>query len=371
MAVVSSVLTVGIGVVSIFLDDKSFTWPLVNPYMIADGFLLAAIAFGAYRKSRICFILLIALFAINTYVLLQNKITSTTSSLGLICIYWYFQGLRGSITYHKIVGQMHPRWPWTMRVLVILCTALICISASVVVGYFFLVPSSFVLITPDKAKHGDVEIVNIGSVPIRITPPKDTFRLDGRTDKADQCFNMATPSFNKLLRMFGSADDLKSILNNETPKMKRSYILLVSKSLESKIFTPDMFNEMLPTLRKQFERSTILPREWYKDYNSRASSIASNISEKQINLQIEDSINLGMFDETPQSFCCAVLMRFQFQEEQSLSPQNGYYISAMGILFVHGKVFYIYANSIYNGQEDINWAVNSVTRWRESILDAN
>jgi len=68
---------------------------------LIDVFFILGLSFGIYKKSRVCVITMFVLFIIN----MENILKAPPVVIYLICLFGYafFQGIRGTLAYHKIV----------------------------------------------------------------------------------------------------------------------------------------------------------------------------------------------------------------------------------------------------------------------------
>jgi hypothetical protein len=68
-----------------------FVAPGFDAWILVDAAILAALAYGVWKRSRIC-VLLLLMYAIGNEVYLALQETSHFSILRLIFIYFYFRG---------------------------------------------------------------------------------------------------------------------------------------------------------------------------------------------------------------------------------------------------------------------------------------
>ncbi len=76
-----------------------------NQWNLIDAFIMFALAFGVYKKSRISAILLF-IFWIGGRILMIVEEPGTIGGALVMAIlfgFWFFQGIRGTFAYHRIV----------------------------------------------------------------------------------------------------------------------------------------------------------------------------------------------------------------------------------------------------------------------------
>ena len=86
---------------SIFSPTSSF-----NPWALIDVVLIFGIAYGIYRKSRCCALIMLIYFAVSKIILFLDGMTTLSNLIiGLIFFFFYFKGVTGTFAYHKHLKQ--------------------------------------------------------------------------------------------------------------------------------------------------------------------------------------------------------------------------------------------------------------------------
>jgi serine/threonine-protein kinase len=67
-----------------------------------DVGLILGLALGIYKKSRTCAVLMLVYFVISKIILMVEAGKPNGIILGLVFIYYYWQGVVGTFAYHKI-----------------------------------------------------------------------------------------------------------------------------------------------------------------------------------------------------------------------------------------------------------------------------
>ncbi|OSA97905.1 UNVERIFIED_ORG: hypothetical protein B2H98_06645 [Clostridium botulinum] len=99
LAAVSSLLTLVVIAISMGGDFKFIE---VDLYSLIDAILVLALSFGIKKKSRICAIGLFVYFILGKIDMIASGANISRSIIGIIIFgTCYFQGVRGTIYYHK------------------------------------------------------------------------------------------------------------------------------------------------------------------------------------------------------------------------------------------------------------------------------
>ena len=101
-AMVSGTITLA-GFITMMKNQPWVEFSFLNILVLVDVIFIFIMAYGIYRKSRICAVMMFE------YFLLSKIFTISTSShsnlavfmIGLIFLYFMFQGITGTFAYHK------------------------------------------------------------------------------------------------------------------------------------------------------------------------------------------------------------------------------------------------------------------------------
>ena len=76
-----------------------------DPFIIFDIVLVFSMAFGIYKKSRICALIMLLHYLLSKLVMINYGINffDLSGIISLVFIYFYVQAVRGTITYHKLI----------------------------------------------------------------------------------------------------------------------------------------------------------------------------------------------------------------------------------------------------------------------------
>ncbi|WP_291584006.1 hypothetical protein [Clostridium sp. UBA6640] len=98
-AIACSLITLG-GIIISVLGNSDLGLSL---YSLVDVVLLLGLGFGVYKKSRVCAVILFVCFTLNQlYTLSSGMSNGGGIILSLALGRWFFQGIVGTIDYHKI-----------------------------------------------------------------------------------------------------------------------------------------------------------------------------------------------------------------------------------------------------------------------------
>jgi hypothetical protein len=111
-------------------------------------------------------------------------------------------------------------------------------------------------------------------------------------------------------------------------------------------------------------------REIMSNVSGIASQRMSNILGQATKLAVGDVEQLGVFDETPDSICSALLLRGSSSIGGSLQD-NVVSIVALAYVRINNRVILLYATSIYEDAKDIAWTRLAMKQWRDGIIAAN
>ncbi len=99
-AIACSLITL-LGVIISILGNSDFLG--LNLYRLVDVVLLLGLAFGVYKKSRVCAVILFVCFTLNQLYLVSSGMSNGGGIIvGIAFGRWFFQGIIGTIDYHKI-----------------------------------------------------------------------------------------------------------------------------------------------------------------------------------------------------------------------------------------------------------------------------
>jgi len=97
----------GINLIFIFLlknleGEQTINFGLWN---LIDVLLVFGLAFGIYKKCRVCAVIMFAYFLINQLNISLSAVMITNIPLALVFLYYFFQGIRGTFYYHKLIDE--------------------------------------------------------------------------------------------------------------------------------------------------------------------------------------------------------------------------------------------------------------------------
>jgi hypothetical protein len=222
------------------------------------------------------------------------------------------------------------------------------------------------------AARGETHGFNVGGTPITIPAPVAFFRCDGKNNEIDQLHRSFVPASNRLLAVFGSEDALAQTLTGAFPIMDRSFAAQSSQKFDSLVVSSSAFKTLKAELRPMLQAAD---RKLFSgvldEIENKASSVLSSVSQTSMKLKFGETVMLGVFDETPNSFCFSTLTKGQLGDSKFAKPSEAVVISAGCTLHVCSKIIYLYCHSTYREKGDIEWARSNLTKWRDAVIAAN
>jgi serine/threonine-protein kinase len=76
-----------------------------NAWNLIDAALIFSLAFGIYKKSRRCAVLMLVYFVGSKIIVIADTGRFSGAFLSIVFIYFYLQGVIGTFTYHKLLKQ--------------------------------------------------------------------------------------------------------------------------------------------------------------------------------------------------------------------------------------------------------------------------
>ena len=100
--IISGVLTLIIILISVG-SGKAIAG--LDAWGLIDVLLVFGLTYGIYRKSRVCAVVMFAYFIISKLIMWAEIGKPTGLVMALIFGYYYFRGMQGTITYHKLIKR--------------------------------------------------------------------------------------------------------------------------------------------------------------------------------------------------------------------------------------------------------------------------
>ncbi len=111
--IISTVITLIAALVALRKGQYTITGMNISVFSFADVILLAGLTLGIYRKSRACAVVMFVYFVFCKYIQWSTQIRLSQVNfagviMGLIFLYYYFQGVRGTFAYQKLKKEEVP-----------------------------------------------------------------------------------------------------------------------------------------------------------------------------------------------------------------------------------------------------------------------
>ena len=98
---IAGAVSAGITLVMVILSVFGFSVMGINAWALIDVAVIAGLAYGVFRKSRTCAIILMVLFAVEKVLMWQAAGTPTGWPLALAFFACYVMGVQGTFQYHS------------------------------------------------------------------------------------------------------------------------------------------------------------------------------------------------------------------------------------------------------------------------------
>ena len=217
------------------------------------------------------------------------------------------------------------------------------------------------------AKAGPPNIP-IGTASVVLPAPDSYVRCDGKSKAVDAMLSSHLLSTNLELAFFCDRDDLVKIGTGRDPSFSRFFDAQVRVSLKDKDYRDPEFNDIKQSLRKYVGDDQV-----GEPGAQAAETVArelSKLKQRAGALKFGDVAQLGVFDETPDSICMAMLLKSTYGAGDA-TGDNSVRVMATAIVHVHNRVFYLNSSSLFQDETDVAWTRSEIRKWRDSVLSAN
>jgi hypothetical protein len=108
-AIISAAFTLVITLLAMSRAGSVGAAPLeLASIQLVDVALLLGLAFGVYKKSRTCAVLLLIYFVASKIIIAMEGGKAGGTIMGLVFIYFYGQAVVGTFAYHKLKKRQDP-----------------------------------------------------------------------------------------------------------------------------------------------------------------------------------------------------------------------------------------------------------------------
>lgn len=97
---IAGVISIAVTVVFTLISMSGTDILGLDAFAFIDVFLMTIFTFGIYKKSRICAVLMLLLFAANKVIMWFNAGTVSGLPLALVFLWFYIMGVIGTFQYH-------------------------------------------------------------------------------------------------------------------------------------------------------------------------------------------------------------------------------------------------------------------------------
>jgi serine/threonine-protein kinase len=101
-AMISGIITLA-GATTLIYKQHEFHFSLFNMLSLVDTFIIFSLAYGIYKKSRLCAVLMFEYFLLSKLfnMSISSHINVGAVLVGSVFLYFLFQGITGTFAYHK------------------------------------------------------------------------------------------------------------------------------------------------------------------------------------------------------------------------------------------------------------------------------
>lgn len=106
-AVIAALVSAGVtAVLSVFTIFTNVEVLPVSPAFFVDIVVMLGLAFGVYKKSRVCAVLLLLYYLIGQISVWLSLGNVSSLPMALVFCYFYVQGIRGTFAYHSMTSNV-------------------------------------------------------------------------------------------------------------------------------------------------------------------------------------------------------------------------------------------------------------------------
>lgn len=209
---------------------------------------------------------------------------------------------------------------------------------------------------------------SLGDASIVVPAPEGYFRCDGKIRDVDVIVLAHIPPTNRELAFYCDADDLAKLSAGHDPSFPRFFDVQVRVSLKNKDYSDREFNAIKEALKKLVGDDQL--GELSTQTAEAVSQKLAKIRENAGNLKFGDAAQLGVFDETPDSICMALVLKTTYGAANGTSD-NLVRVMATALVHVHQRIFYLHSCSLFQDDADITWTRSEIRKWRDAVISAN
>ena len=217
-----------------------------------------------------------------------------------------------------------------------------------------------------------INVVTLGEVGIRVPPPDQCQRIDGLSSDYDSYMALWLPPDQILLAQYGYTEDVDAVRKGDFPLGTTGFNVQAVQSLESLTVSKHDFSGIKRIIRDEFEDS--LPPEFQEAMRQIEHNVSQALSgqiKQGMSFEVEQTIPLGVFDETSDSISMSALVKAKWTGPMLMTDVSSVTATSACMLNTRGKVVYLYCRSTYEGQKTVDWTQSAVMTWRDQIRESN
>jgi len=212
--------------------------------------------------------------------------------------------------------------------------------------------------------------VNIGEKTINL-PQIDGFpRLDGKNHELDKSVElMASGARNRVVALYGPESDLGLILTNQKPMLTRTVTIQSATRIEQKDMPLDFFPRFKNEARKDIETADKSLETLLEKIEVSTSDAVTRRNKVSTVVQYGSVVPLGVYDETDQSLSHSMIAKAQAKTNDKVT--DIVQVSSISLVYLNGKLLTIYASSLYDSIEDLQWTRKMALTVRDKLISVN
>jgi len=203
---------------------------------------------------------------------------------------------------------------------------------------------------------------SIGPTEVVLPVPSGFSDPGDKVPKLRQFFEKLTPPTNRLLALFVSDADLRTLASGKESPMRRYFMVQTYRAAERDTLTVKGFAEVKDTLRAQYKTMLKSAKPQIDSLIADASrDLAKQAGRPDMTLKVGEMLPLEIFSETQDSISLSALSKVRF-ETASVTREIPL-VMAMTTLTLRGKIAYFYVYSVYDSAADIEWTRQQTRSW--------
>jgi hypothetical protein len=198
--------------------------------------------------------------------------------------------------------------------------------------------------------------------------PDNYYRCDGKDKDMDKVLQAMAPPTTRVLAVYCNEKDLANLFAGQFPDFDRVCDAGVGVSSQNTSVTDQSFDEEKQLLKAQFSTHQI-DDKFSNGVNAEAQRLSKSLG-AIVTMKAGDVVQLGVFDETPESICMTMLLKATVKPDAS-PIVDVVKIESWCIVHVQKRRLLLFVTATYHNEEDFTWTRTELKKWRDAIVAAN